>query len=203
MKIDKKEAKDNKLSFTPENWTDLYLLSNLVETEDHVYSLTSRRVRKSDKVGREGDKGERIKVFIGIKVNTVEFQDSYVERRLRIRGNIISSSEESVSINSSHTFNIKENTNIIVQKTQWTDIHNKILHEASNSENRPLIGLVAIEKGYFSVGILNNYKIQYLTQERSVLTGKISTSKLQKKSDLAFFKCILGVIKNYFLSDIN
>ena len=61
MKINKSEIKENKITFTPENWTDLYNLSNLVEKNDFVYSITSRRVRKSNKIGREGDKGERIK----------------------------------------------------------------------------------------------------------------------------------------------
>ena len=59
MKIDSKEFKDNKISFTAENWTDLYQLTNLVEKDDFVYSITSRRIRKGDRTGREGDKGER------------------------------------------------------------------------------------------------------------------------------------------------
>ena len=50
-------------------------------------------------------------------------------------------------------------------------IHNKIITEAIESENRPLIGIVAIEKGYFSIGILDNFKIRNLAQERAVSAG--------------------------------
>lgn len=198
MKFDRKKIKDNKISFTPENWTDLYQLSNLVEKDDLVYALTSRRVRKGDKTGREGDKGERIKVFIGIKVNSVEFQDSIVERRLRIRGNIIHRSEEAVPLNASHTFNIKEFMTLTVQKLEWKEIHKKLIQDASNKVNKDSIGLLAIEKGLFSVGILNNYKIQFLTKERWNSKGKISNQKVQKKSDNEFFKRVLQTIKDFF-----
>ena len=96
MKIDKKDLKHNILLITPENLTDLYIVSQIINEKDQVYAFTTRRVRTPGKESREGDKGERIKVYLGIKVLEVEYQDSAVDQRLRIKGKIISGPEDVV-----------------------------------------------------------------------------------------------------------
>lgn len=204
MRINKKEIKENKISFTPENLTDLFILSNLIEPNDKAFAHTKRRVRINDKDGRrEGDKGERIKVFLGLTITNVELQDSQVDQRLRVRGKIIFGPENVVSLNSSHTFNIKENTSIIVQKLKWKDIHFKLINDAETSSIKPSIGVVALEKGYVSIGIINNYKIVNLFQERQIPASKLTNKKNRIKSDTTFFKMVLTFIKNNFSSNIN
>ena len=96
MKIDKKDLKHNILLITPENLTDLYILSQLISTGDQVYGFTTRRVRTPGRDSREGDKGERVKVYLGIAVLDVDFQDSTVDQRLRVKGKIISGPEDIV-----------------------------------------------------------------------------------------------------------
>ena len=89
MKINKKDMKHNVLVITPENLTDLYIVSQLIEENDQVFGNTTRRVRSPGHESRDGDKGQRIKIYLGIQVIEVDYQDSDVEQRLRIKGKII------------------------------------------------------------------------------------------------------------------
>ena len=200
MKIDKKDIKHNVLLITPENLTDLYILSQIIETNDQVYGFTTRRVRTPGKESREGDKGERIKVYLGIKVIEVDFQDSAVDQRLRIKGTIISGPEDIISLNSAHTINVLPGQGFSLQKPAWHDFHFQMLRK-SEAANRPSIGIIAIEPGVFSIAEINNYKIQVHIQERDQLPGKQSSIKVRSSSDSNFFKKVLNIAKNYFAND--
>lgn len=201
MKIDKKDIKHNVLLVTPESLTDLYVISQVIEENDQVYGNTTRRVRTPGNESREGDKGERIKVYLGIQVNEVDFQDSSYDQRLRIKGKIISGPEDIVSLNSAHTINISIGQSFTLQKPEWHDFHFKMLRK-SESANRPVIGIIAIEPGIFSIAEINNYKIQIHIQERSQAPSKQASFKIRGSSEINFFKKILNLAKNYFGNDV-
>lgn len=200
MKIDKKDLKHNILGITPENLTDLYILSQIINEKDQLYSFTTRRVRTPGKESREGDKGERIKVYLGIQVLEVEFQDTDVDQRLRVKGKIISGPDDVVSFNSTHTINIAIGQNFSLQKENWLDYHFEILKKSAEA-NRPIIGLVAIEPGLFTIASINNFKIQIYIQERNQIPSKQSNSKIRSANDSNFFKKILNLTKIYFSDD--
>ena len=200
MKVDKSDLKHNKLVITPENLTDLYLISQLIDKNDKVFGSTTRRVRTPGKDSREGDKGERIKVYLGIQVIEVEFQDSSVDQRLRVKGKIIAGPEDVVSFNSTHTINLSPGQTITLEKETWHDFHFQLLRK-SEQANRPTIGVIAIEPGIFSVAAITNYKIQVFMQERDQIPGKQSTSKIRSSSDTNFFQKVLNIAKNYFSDD--
>lgn len=197
MKINKKDLKHNILLITPENLTDLYIVSQIINEKDQVYAFTTRRVRTPGKESREGDKGERIKVYLGIQVIEVEYQDSAVDQRLRIKGKIVSGPEDIVSFNSTHTINISPGQSFSLQKEEWLDYYFSILKKSEES-NRPIIGVIAIEPGVFTIGIINNFKIQIHIQERDQLPRKQTQAKVRSASDSTFFKKILNIVKNYF-----
>ena len=197
MKINKQDLKHNTVLITPENLTDLYLISQVIEVNDQVYGQTTRRVRTPGKESREGDKGERVKVYLGIQVLEVDFQDSEVDQRLRIKGRIISGPEDVISLNSSHTINISLNQTFTLRKIQWFDYHFSLLAK-SEAANRPLIGVVAIEPGLFTIAKITNFKIHILFQDRDQIPGKQSQAKVRSASETNFFKKILSLMKNYF-----
>ncbi len=197
MKINKKDIKHNVLLITPENLTDLYILSQLIVTNDQVYGFTTRRVRTPGKDSREGDKGERVKVYLGIKVIEVDFQDSSVDQRLRVKGKIISGPEDIVSFNSAHTINITPGQSFSLQKAAWFDYHFSLLRK-SEEAHRPVIGIIALEPGLFSIATVNNFKMTLHIQERDSLPSKQAHAKVRTASDTSFFKKILSVAKNYF-----
>ena len=180
-----------------ENLTDLYYLTQIIETNDFVFSQTTRRVRMSGKDGREGDKGERIKIFLGISVIDIEYQDSSYDQRIRIKGNIISGPEDLITINSTHTINLSINQFITIQKNLWLQYHFSLIKKAENSIERPIIGIIAIEKGLFTIATINDFKVNILIQERQNTPGKSANSKIRNLSDNNYFKKILNLIKNY------
>ena len=192
MKIDKKDIKHNILLITPENLTDLYILSQLITTSDQVYGFTTRRVRTPGKDSREGDKGERVKVYLGIKVIEVDFQDSSVDQRLRVKGKIISGPEDIISFNSTHTINITAGQTFSLQKVEWFDFHFNLLRK-SEEANRPLIGIIAIEPGLFSISTVNNFKMTVHIKERDSFPAKQAHAKVRTASDTNFFKKILSL----------
>ena len=200
MKIDKKEIKHNALLITPENLTDLYILSQLIEENDQVYGNTTRRVRTPGKDSREGDKGERIKVYLGISVLETDFQNSAFDQRLRIKGKIISGPDDVISLNSAHTINVEIGQSITLLKPQWYDFHFQLLRKSENA-NRPVIGIIALEPGLFSIAEINNFKIQLHIQERNQTPSKQASIKIRGSSDDSFFKKILNLTKNYFGDD--
>lgn len=200
MKINKKDMKHNILLITPENLTDLYILTQLISTNDQVYGFTTRRVRTPGRDSREGDKGERVKVYLGIKVIEVDFQDSSVDQRLRVKGKIISGPEDIVSFNSTHTININPGQSFSLQKVEWLDYHFTLLRK-SEEAHRPVIGIIAIEPGLFSIATVNNFKITLHIQERDSLPAKQAQAKVRSASDTTFFKKILTLAKNYFSDD--
>ena len=56
MRILKRDLKHGVLELVPENPTDLYVLSNLLDENDQVHAKTSRRVRRSGSESRSGEK---------------------------------------------------------------------------------------------------------------------------------------------------
>lgn len=192
--------KHNILLITPENLTDLYIISQIIDEHDQVYGQTTRRVRTPGKESREGDKGQRIKVYLGISVLEVEFQDSTVDQRLRIKGHIISGPEDIISLNSIHTINISINQSFSLQKPAWHEYHFKLLKK-SESSHRPVIGVIAIEPGLFTLAKIDNFKITVLIQERDQIPSKQTQAKIRSASETNFFKKILNLMKNYFTGE--
>src|SRR3990172_6034722 len=92
--------------FIPESFNDLFLLTRIVDRSDLVSSKTTRRIHRTDSSTRSGDKGERLPMTLTLEVKEVRFQDSEVDRRLRVKGLIRDGPADLISIGSNHTLNI-------------------------------------------------------------------------------------------------
>jgi protein pelota len=82
---------------------DLWTLRRLISPGDTVVTKSSRVSKREDEFSRP-DRGERVKVTIALLVEAA-FLDSSVGR-LRIRGRITESSDESVSTSGMHSVSI-------------------------------------------------------------------------------------------------
>ncbi|MEM2336766.1 MAG: mRNA surveillance protein Pelota, partial [Candidatus Bathyarchaeia archaeon] len=69
----------------PETFDDLWHLYNIICVGDEVYSYTSREIKQDEKYSR-GRRGERISVFMGVKVEKVAWDK--LLGRLRVHGTI-------------------------------------------------------------------------------------------------------------------
>ena len=157
---------ENSISVIPEDSDDLLNLRRIIKEEDKVIGDTTR-VLKQDKDYSRPDKGERVKVRIALTVEKISLDD--VLDRLRIRGIISESSNESVPHGSHHSFILKVNDVITISKKKWLPIEKSIL-ESSNDQ----LGfvLVAIDTGDCGIGRLRGTHLEIIPNIYSGSGGK-------------------------------
>ncbi len=104
---------DNSVSVIPKDSDDLLTLRRIVKKEDRIIGDTTRVVKQEKDFSRP-DRGERIKIRISIEVEKPSL-DNMLDR-LRLRGIIVESTNESVPHGSHHSFVVKINDAITIFK---------------------------------------------------------------------------------------
>lgn len=91
---------------------DLYFLAMLIERGDYVYSWTTRQLR----VGASEERGDRIRVYLGIVVEKISY--SKLSSKIRITGRIIDAPDAVGGKGSYHTLalGIGDNVRVVKQK---------------------------------------------------------------------------------------
>ncbi len=183
------------LKIKPETTTDLYILTKIIDVNDEAVARTKRRIHKMGTGDRSGDKGERISVTIRLVVEEVSFSESSTSPRLRIRGKIKEATDERVSINSWHTFNVESGTIITVEKTNWLDYHFKLLDEATKAAELPTILFVALEMGKATLASADNFQVKIHHHYRARIPRKSGDAKRRDQAIKQFFSEILAGLK--------
>lgn len=156
-------------SLTIESADDLWTLRRLISKGDLVVARSSRVVKREDEYSRP-DKGERVKVMMSLIVDQVHL-DSSVER-IRLRGTIAESTDESVSKSGSHAITLSPGHSVKVSKQRWTSLDTKLIESAKSSSARYV--LVALDRREAGVGLLSGTHLSVLTNIESGLGGKMS-----------------------------
>ena len=104
---------DNSVSVIPEDSDDLLTLRRIVKKGDRIIGDTTRVVKQEKDFSRP-DRSERIKIRISIEVEKPSL-DNMLDR-LRLRGIIVESTNESVPHGSHHSFVVKINDAITIFK---------------------------------------------------------------------------------------
>jgi len=99
--------KHGSCSLTIESSEDLWTLRRLIAKGDVLVTRSSRVVKREDEFSRP-DKGERVKVTIALSVEEVHL-DSSIER-LRVRGTITETSDESINRAGTHSVTLSRDT---------------------------------------------------------------------------------------------
>lgn len=197
--------------FTPENPEDLWMLRRVISPGDMISGETSRVIKESGDFVRP-DKGERIKVNITLKVERLSL-DSGLER-LRILGEIVSSSNELVSKGASHSLTVNPMKRIGLKKEHLSSMEISMFKRSQNEE----VGfiLLALDRREAGIGLINGVHLHKFQSIQSGFSGKFyqETAKpiepyfkeIEKKVLLIFRKgmCIYisgpGQIKNEFVN---
>lgn len=201
MRVLKTDMKNNMVVLRPENPTDLYVLSNIINIGDQIISKTSRRVRRVGSEGRSGDESQRITMVIGIIVEDFAFQDSSVSNRLRVKGKIFRGPEQHVSIGSYHTLNLELTNVVTLIKPEWSKYYLQLLKEAEEASKKPKICLIAIDKDEVCIGILDNYKLDLIAHEKSHIPRKQTKQKIRSKQTQSFFDQIALIINRHIFPE--
>ncbi|MHA1377525.1 MAG: mRNA surveillance protein pelota [Candidatus Helarchaeota archaeon] len=201
MKIAEKNLKKGEITLIIENINDLWHLYNIILPGDIIFARTLRRFRKDEDSVRS-NRGEKIPVYLGIKVD--EFNFHPFSNRLRIKGTIIEGPEDLVSLHSYHTLNVEVNTKLLIRKKIWESFVLKRLEMAESSSIEPEILILVIDKGeaYFAKATEIGFK--KIADISVNIPGKRFKIDYYDKSVENFFNSVSKVLKeNLSAADID
>jgi protein pelota len=156
-------------SLTIESADDLWTLRRLIRKGDVVVARSSRVVKRDEEYSRP-DKGERVKVTLALAVEEVHL-DSSIER-IRVKGKIAESTDESVSKAGSHAITLSPGHSVKVSKEKWSPLDTKLVKSATTASARYV--LVAVDRREAGVGLLSGSHLSVLTNIESGVGGKMS-----------------------------
>jgi protein pelota len=177
---------------TPEELDDLWVLRRIIHRGDLVSSETSRVVKSQGEFIRP-DKGERIKVFLTIEVESVKM-DSTLER-LRVSGKITDASSDLLSKGSLHSLIVSPDRKLFLRKDKWSDFQINLVKESGKSRDSFII--VSIDRREAGIGIVKGTRLKILPTIDSGYSGKFYT---ETKKPADFFEAVVSSIKASFRS---
>jgi protein pelota len=172
LKILEKNLQKGFVKVVPETIDDLWHLYNVIYENDEVYAFTTREIKPNEKYARPG-RGERVSVFLGVRVEAVSWDK--LMGRLRVHG-IICQAPESVPTGAHHTISISLNTAATIVKKEWAKHQLERLNRASRTSEKPVIVLSIDDEGY-AIATTAQYGINEKIEERIKLPGKLETEK--------------------------
>ena len=165
---------------------DLWTLRRLIAPGDTVVTKSSRVSKREDEYSRP-DRGERIKVTIALVVESISLDSSV--GRLRVRGRISETSDESISTSGSHSVSVSPGYGLTLKKDDWTATDTSILNSAKLTIR---ILIVAMDRREAGIGLLSGSHLSILSTLDSGASGKGG-----EEVDIEpYFKKIAGVLRN-------
>jgi protein pelota len=188
MRIIHKDLKQGKVKIKVDNLDDLWYLSALIEENNIIAGQTERKI----KIGGETDRNQKVVrkyFFLGITVEKVEFHK--YANILRVSGKIVEGPED-ISRGSYHTFNIEEESIIVITKEQWQRYHLEKLKEATETKQaNVIICLVDREHAYFA--LMKKYGYQHLADMQGTVQKKDNPEKIKS----TFYTDVVKQLEEY------
>ena len=181
--------KHGRCSFTIESSEDLWTLRRLITRGDIVVTRSSRVIKREEEFSRP-DKGERVRVTIALAVEEVHL-DSSIER-VRLRGTIVETSDESVSKAGSHSVTLSPGHSLTLKKERWGHLEIKLVRSTEAASKRFI--LLAIDRRDAGVGALSGSHLSVLTTIESGLGGKMS----EEQSSKPYFTKVVSVVSQAY-----
>ena len=186
LKILKLDLKKGFAKVVPETFDDLWHLYNVIYKDDEVHAYTTREVKPNEKYARPG-RGERVSVFLGVKVEKIAWDK--ILGRLRVHGTICEA-PEIVPAGAHHTLNIALNTPVTIVKREWSKHQIERLKRASKTSEKPII-IVSIDDEGYALATTAQYGVEVKVEESTKLPGKRESEKRS------------AAVKEYFRKTLN
>lgn len=162
---DSKHSEKSK-AISAEDLDDLFTLRRIIEINDTIITDTTRSIKQKSEFSRP-DKGERVKIRILLRIETIKF-DGTVDR-IRIGGTILNSDNQLVPKGVHHSISIKVDDMIILEKKQWKKIQADIL---KNSGNDTIYLLISIDIQEAAIALVTGTHVKILPNIYSGQSGK-------------------------------
>lgn len=189
MKILEKNLKKGFIKVIPETLDDLWHLYNVIHEKDEVYAYTTREIKIDEKYTRP-KRGERVPVFLGVKVEKVVWDK--LLGKLRVHGTICQA-PEIVPTGAHHTLNIALNTPITIVKEKWNVQEIERLEVACETSEKPMI-IVAVDDEGYVIATTAQYGVEIRVEENIKLPGKLEAEK-RSASIKEYFKKVLSSLR--------
>lgn len=176
---------------------DLWVMYNIISRNDTVYGKTWRRIKQSEEAAR-ADKGERVPVYLGIRVEDVSFHG--FSDRLRIKGKIVDGPEDLVSIGSFHTLNVDADYQLEIFKEKWSKLDLKRINEAIRSTSSPTVILCAVDSDEATIALMGGYQTKIYARVTESIPGKRLSDKDNFNAYQRFYSSILNSIDSLLFS---
>ena len=173
----------------PETFDDFWHLYNIIYKGDEVFARSTREIRPDEKYARPG-RGERVSVFLGVRVEAITWDK--LLGKLRIHGTI-SEAPENVPAGAHHTISIALNTPMTIVKKKWPKHQVERLERASRSSEKPII-IVSIDDEGYAIATTAQYGIEEKIEERIRLPGKHEAEKRVNATN-EYFKKVAGALR--------
>jgi protein pelota len=174
-----------------EDLDDLFTLRRIIEINDTIITDTTRSIKQKSEFSRP-DKGERVKIRILLRIETIKF-DGTVDR-IRIGGTILNSDNQLVPKGVHHSISIKVDDMVILEKKQWKKIQSDIL---KNSGNDMIYLLISIDIQEAAIALVTGTHVKILPNIYSGQSGKrFQGSRTINANIESFFEEILIGIRS-------
>ena len=187
MKILEIDKKYENISVRTENLNDLWTLFNVIDKNDEVSARTHRRI-----VLKEGSKGERKRMNLKLKVESVSFHE--FSNRLRVKGTILEGPEDFVSYGTYHTFNIEPGQKLTIKKERWLKNEIKRLKKPSTFETDFNMLMIAIETGLATISLITNFSHNRIATIKKNIPGKRYEQSFRNKAYEEFFSDVSRIL---------
>jgi protein pelota len=172
LKILEMNLKKGFLKVVPETFDDFWHLYNVIYRNDEVFAYTTREIKPDGKYARPR-RGERIPVFLGVRVETVNWDK--LLGKLRVHGTICAA-PETVPAGAHHTLSVALNTPMTIVKKEWPRHQLERLERARRTSEKPII-IVSIDDEGYAIATTAQYGIEVRVEERTKLPGKHEAEK--------------------------
>lgn len=194
MKILEFNEKEQKMQIMVEIIDDLWYLDNSIAVGDIVYGTSYRRSEEKTDLLRS-KKAERIRIWVGIAVESTEFQE--FSDRFRIHGKIVGGTEE--YLGEYQTLNIELGSELIIKKQKWSQIQIEELKKAEQNSKRPVLIFLAIDTDESTIAMMREYGLQELARINIEKPGKDYEVRDTKQDH---YSEILTKLKQYYSDQI-
>ena len=145
LRIDEREGVVELLLEVPE---DMYYVSLILERGDRVYAWSLRQLR----VGSSGERGDRVRVYLGIELEKISY--AKFSNKIRLTGRIVEAPDSVGGRGSYHTLSLGVGDSLKVVKRRGLDAYTReMLSRAASAIKRVLVVSVGDEE--IAVGVLS------------------------------------------------
>ncbi len=167
MKVLKIDKKENEILCIPETADDLWHLEKIISKDDIIYGSVDRKIKPK----KEGEKAERIRLFVELKVESAHFEE--YSNELRINGIILSGKpEEFIEIRSHQNLEIGYGEKIRIKKESIQNWQIDRLRKAEKASANDALLAILLDEEEAELAFINSYTISKKATIKEKIKGK-------------------------------